>query len=124
MEDKDREIWIGENRIYIDKDNIVHQALVGIIEDDLANEIGRITLGLTKPDTKIRILMDLNKSGQPSSKARKSFLQIAETKKIEKIALFGLGPVSRVIAAFVMGLTRKDMRFFKNKEEALKWLKE
>ena len=48
-----------------------------------------------------------------------------ENEKIGKVALFGLHPVARVIAAFIMGITRKkDMRFFKSKEEALAWLKE
>ena len=49
----------------------------------------------------------------------------AELEKIGKIAMFGMHPVARVVASFVMGVTNKeDMRFFKSKEDALLWLKE
>ena len=48
-----------------------------------------------------------------------------EDEKIGKVALFGLHPVARVIASFVMGVTKKeDMRFFRTKEEALAWIKD
>jgi len=48
-----------------------------------------------------------------------------EHERTGKVALFGLNPVARVIASFVMGVTRKkDMRFFKTREEALAWLRE
>jgi len=50
---------------------------------------------------------------------------VSEYEKTGKVAVFGLHPVARVIASFVMGVSKnKDMRFFKAKEEALAWLKE
>jgi len=71
------------------------------------------------------MLLDINKAGQVSSGARKIGKETFEDEKVGKVAFVGLHPVARVIASFVMGVTRKkDMRFFKTKEEALAWLKE
>ena len=51
--------------------------------------------------------------------------EMFENEQNEKIALFGIHPVARVIASFVMGATKKkDIRFFKSREEAFLWLKE
>ena len=72
---------------------------------------------------KANLCIDLNKAGMPSSGARKIGRKAFENEKVGKIAIFGLHPVARIIASFVMGVTRKeDLRFFKTKEEALAWL--
>jgi hypothetical protein len=48
-----------------------------------------------------------------------------EDTKTGKTAFFGMHPVARVIASFVMGVSpNKMMRFFKTKEDALIWLRE
>jgi len=74
---------------------------------------------------KVHALVDLNKAGKVSPKARKRQVEISEHEKTAKVALFGLHPVARVVASFFMGVSRKkDMRFFKTREEALAWLKE
>jgi hypothetical protein len=53
------------------------------------------------------------------------FREAAEKVFKGKMAYFGMHPVARVIASFMMGVTRKqNMRFFKTREEALAWLKE
>ena len=45
--------------------------------------------------------------------------------KFGKIAHWGINPVAKILASFVMGLSKKtEMRFFTSKEEALAWLKE
>jgi len=46
-----------------------------------------------------------------------------QNEKIRKIAIWGLSPVARVIASFVMGISKKDIRFFNSEEKALSWLK-
>ena len=73
---------------------------------------------------KLNILVDLNKAGKGSSEARKLAQENMKDGTLGKIALFGLHPVARVLAAFILGVTsKKDARFFKTKEEALAWLK-
>lgn len=64
-------------------------------------------------------------AGKEASEARKIFKEISENNKVEKISMIGLHPVARVLASFIMGISRnKNMRIFKTKEEALAWLKE
>ena len=75
-------------------------------------------------DGKVNCLVDLNSAGKPSVEARKVGMEGFRNKKFGKIALIGSHPVAKVLAFFVMGvIKKKDMRFFKTKEEALKWLK-
>lgn len=57
--------------------------------------------------------MDINKAGKPSSRGRKAGQEVLKGERIKKVAFF------------VMGVTeKKDMRFFKTREEALDWLTE
>ena len=74
----------------------------------------------------VDLLIDANKAGQPSSKARKIIQEgVLKHEKTRKVALFGLNPVARVIASFAIGVAKKeDLRFFNSEEEALAWLKE
>ena len=74
---------------------------------------------------KVNVLVDLNKTEMPTHDARKRGQNAFESEKIGKVALFGMHPVARVLASFVIGVTKKEnLRFFKSKDEALAWLKE
>ena len=49
--------------------------------------------------------------------------EYTENEVMGKIAFIGMNPVSRVLASFFMGITKKrEMQFFKTKEDALTWL--
>ena len=126
MEEEDREIWVGENHTYLGEDNILYTLVVGEVDENMAIAIREAHLKfLNMVEGKVNSLVDLNKAGKQPPEARKIGKEMFEHERIGKIALFGLDPVARVIASFVMGVTRKkDMRFFKTKEEALAWLKE
>ena len=125
--EKDREIWVGESRFYLDEDNTLYMSMVGEIDEKMALETTEAILkfdNLSKGE-KRNVLVDVNKARNVSSEARKIFKGLTEDGKTKKVALFGLHPVARVIASFVMGVSRnKDMRFFKAKEEAIAWLEE
>jgi len=121
-----REIWVGQNRLYLGDDNILYVTVVGEWDEKTATEI-------SEADSKLRnmiegtmdVLINLNKAGKQTSGARKIVKELGEHEKTGKVALFGLHPVAKILASFVMGITRKkDMRFFKTEEEALAWLKE
>ena len=135
MEDKvveikqvsEREIWVGENRLYLGEDNVVHLISSGEKDKTIAIAVKNAYIKMANTvEGKIHLLMDVNKSGQPSSEARRIFQEgILEYEKTGKVALFGLHPVARVITSFIIGVTKKkDIRLFKTKEEALAWLKE
>lgn len=126
MEESDREIRVGKNRIYLDDDNILYITIVGELNEKIALEVKEVISKLEDvPGRKRNIIVDINKAGKISSDARKIFKELIEDGKTERIAIFGAHPVARVIAAFGIGLSqKKDLRFFKTKEEALAWLNE
>ena len=125
MAEKDREIWIGESRFYLGKDNILYGTVVGEQSEELAIAIKEtIDRLVNMVEGRMRMLLDINRAGQVSSGARKIGKETLEDEKVGKVAFVGLHPVARVIASFVIGVSRKkDMRFFRKKEEALAWLK-
>jgi len=126
IEEKNREIWVGENRLYLGEDNILYITNIGEIDEKTAIAMGEAVLKLVNMvEGKVCTLTDLNKAGKTSPEARKVFKELAEHEKQGKNAFFGIHPVAGVLASFFMGITKKkDMRFFKTKEEALVWLKE
>ncbi len=121
----EREIWVGESRFYLGEDDIFYETIVGKQDErtviaalEYHNKFKNMVEG------KMKMLLDINRAGQVSSGARKIGKETVEDEKIGKVAFVGLHPVARVIASFVMGVSRKkDMRFFRKKEEALAWLK-
>ena len=126
MNEKDREIWIGENRLYLGEDDILHITIVGELDEETQiaiNEAGYKLMSTV--GGKVHALIDINKAGKISPGARKRQLEVSEHDKTGKVAIFGLHPVARVIASFFMGVSqKKDMRFFKTEEEALAWFKD
>ncbi len=126
MDEKDREIWVGKNRLYLGGDNIVYVANVGEVDEKMAIAIKEAVLKLMNMvEGKVHTLTDLNRAGKTLPAARKVFQELADHEKQGKNAFFGLHPVAKVLASFFMGFSKKkDMRFFKTKEEALAWLKE
>ena len=123
----EREIWVGENRFYLGEDNIICITMGPEYTDEkIALVCKEVSLRIfNMVEGKVNELIDLNKAGKQSSEARKIGREMFEHEKVGKVALFGMHPVARVIASFVMGVSKnKDMRFFKTKEEALAWLKE
>ncbi len=123
---KEREIWVGENKLYLDEDNIVHITVVGELDEETQTAINNAGYKLISTvEGKMNALVDLNKAGKISPGARKRQVEISEYEKTAKVAMFGLHPVARVLASFFMGVSqKKDMRFFRTEEEALAWLKE
>ncbi len=126
MEEKDREIRVGQNRVYLGEDNILYISVVGEVDGKTSAAIREIDIKFKgMVEGKVQVLGDLNKAGKQSTEARKVWKELAEDDRTGKIAMYGAHPVARVLASFVMGVSRKkDMRFFKTKEEALAWLKE
>lgn len=126
MEEKEREIWVGGNRIYLGEDNILDIINVEEIDEKTAIAIKEAVLKLMNMvEGKVHTLTDLTKAGKTTPEARKIGKEMFEHERLGKVAMFGLHPVAKVIASFVMGVAKKkDIRFFKTKEEALVWLKE
>ena len=126
MEKNEREIWVGENRIYLDENNILTYINVGEMDEETARKSCDAMLTLRNMGKgKVHFFIDLNKGGKSSIKARKILQEFTQKEVYGKLAFYGLNPVARVLASFFMEITqKKDMRFFKTKEEAFAWLKE
>jgi hypothetical protein len=127
MEENPREFWIRQNRFYLDEDETLYITIDGEIDDEDAFEVKKTILELNKRFGRKRrnSLVDINRARKVSSGARRTFKEIAEDEEIGrgKTAIFGLHPVARVLASFLLGVTKtRHLRFFNTKEEALAWL--
>ena len=122
----ERKFWIGGNRFYLGEDNILYGAVVGEADDEMGIIlVSAINKFKTIVEGKMDVLIDANKVGKPSRKTRERIRKNFEGEGIGKVAIFGMNPVVKVIASFIMDVADKeDIRFFKTKEEALVWLKE
>ena len=126
MAENKKEIWIGESKVYLDEDDILHVSGSGDTEDKTAVKIKQATYEFLEiVEGKMQIIIDMNNSGKPSAKVRKTYNEMGHNKKIGKVALHGIHPVAQVIASFFMKTaTKQEIRFFKTEKEALAWLKE
>ena len=118
------EFNIGENKLYLIEGNIIHVIAHGEQTTEIALNHKKLCEILSaKLEGKVNYLIDLNKCGKNSPEAREIWKELSEVEKTNKVATYGLNPVSRVIASFVIGkLEKGDIRFFKTKEEALSWI--
>ena len=125
MKEEDREIWIGENRFYLGEDNIIYETVVGEVDEKIAIAMEEASIKFRKmTEEKLDVLVDLNKAGKPTLKARQIARRRLDNERVGRVAIFGMNPVAKVVASFIMGVTKKkNMRFFKTKEEARTWIK-
>jgi hypothetical protein len=116
---------LGENRITIMDHSIVYIEVIGEQTDEHARLIlENLQMVMASMPGKIKQLVNLNQSGKSSLRSREVFKHLNDENISEKVAVFGIHPVARVLAMFVTGLTlQKNVRFFTNEEEALSWLR-
>ena len=110
----EKEFWVGENRSYLSDDNILHEIIVGDIDEKMAADLIKVGDKLRAlAQGEVDILVDLNRVGKPTREARKLGGKRFEKEGTRRVAIFGMNPVARVIASFVMMISKKkDMRFF------------
>ncbi|PKP32684.1 MAG: hypothetical protein CVU00_11505 [Bacteroidetes bacterium HGW-Bacteroidetes-17] len=127
MKQKDKmPIMIGTNETFFYEGNIIFVKAFGEQTAEIArlHQENHFKLASTI-EGKISYLIDVNKSGKNAPEARLIWKQLSENEHTSKVAIFGLSPVSRVIASFVIGRSSlTNQRFFKTKEEAMIWLSE
>lgn len=120
----DREFKIGESRIKILDNKIISIESVGDLDDEMAKvyiELNRKMQEIL--GDRLFYMIDLNRAGKNSSGARKTWQELTELDITIKVALFGLHPVARILASFVIGITsQKKNKFFRTEEEAISWL--
>jgi hypothetical protein len=110
--------WRGE-------DEIVFGKFFGEQEEEGAEEFIGEVAKLMKPGEKERLFIDGSEAGKSSAGARKAYVKFAKSVTAGKIAIFGVSTLLKVIATFIIRASGTgNVRFFTDKEEALKWLKE
>ena len=68
----EREIWVGENRLYLDEDDILYVTIIGETDEKIAVELNETYLNfLTTFEGKMNVFIDLNKSDKGLPEARK-----------------------------------------------------
>jgi hypothetical protein len=118
------EFMVGNNRTSIIEGNIIYVIVNGEQTTELAILQKEVNLKLANLiNGQISYLIDLNKAGKNSPDARNIWIEISNLEITKKVANFGIHPVARVLAAFVVRVSGKqNVRFFKTEEEALTWL--
>jgi hypothetical protein len=120
------EVRNGANEITLMEGNILFCIAKGIQTDQMAmaqKEINRKFSQMV--NGKVNFLIDLNECGKNSPLARKIWKEETDDEGTNKVALYGIHPVARVVAIFVMKVVSKNnIQFFTNREEALKWIKQ
>src|SRR4030042_4238207 len=100
MKEEDREIWVGESRLYFSEDGILNIEVAGKndLEEALAIRDAYLKL-LNKVDGKVKIFINNSAAKQPTNEARKIFSELAHNEKCEKVAVLSLNPVAKVVAS-------------------------
>ena len=121
----EQEFIVGKNKTSLIENNIISVVAIGEQTDEIAEKQREINQKLAgQVAGQINYLVDLNNCGKNSPKARKIWSDLCEDKGTDKVAVFGMHPVAKVIAAFVMKISTKEMHFFNTREEAVSWLKQ
>jgi len=122
----EKEFSVGGNKSSIIGNNIIHVVASGEQTRELALMQYEMDCKLASMiDGKVNFLIDVNKAGKNSPEARSIWTKTTENENTNKVAIYGLSPVARVLASFVIGVTKKkDIRFFITKEDALNWINE
>lgn len=108
----ENEYLIGGNRTVL-SENIIHVIAVGEQTEEMASLIKELHLKLFNlVEGEINFLIDVNRCGKNSHQARLVWNELSENDKTNKVAVFGLNPVARVIASFVIGFSSKKTNVF------------
>ena len=110
----------------INKLDLVDEIDLSDVDEDDYEDMSAATIKATEDiEGKVNILVDINHCGKVPAKVRRMAKRDFEKETTGKVAMFGMHPVARILASFIIGITRKeDIRFFKTEAEALAWLKE
>lgn len=120
------ETIIGQGKVFIDENKIIHAIPVGDIDGATAAafvaSINRYMNGIGKNASGI---VDLNKCGKQTTEARQIFKTLNDNENVGRLAFLGFHPVAKVLANFAITFSKnRNIHFFTTEEEALAWLME
>ena len=105
---------------------IVCQRVVGSMDEHdfkaLTNATAACVARLKDP-ARVRILVDSREMSHANARARRAGMAMFERPELERLALWGGGPLARVLVSFFSIVTGKqNMRAFATEQEARDWL--
>ncbi len=112
----------NENSISFENNTIKYTISTPVDEEEAKRLNGIGSEYIDKKGGIIYILIDLKKSTQFSSGARKEWVKFLQNPKINKVAIFGGNVFVRTLASFVIAASKsKNIKFFTTEEEATSW---
>jgi len=124
-------------KVFVDQGSILEGIILKEVRGSVDNTrrlelIEEVVLEIfnKNPEKEYGVSLDLLPLGKgniyTSVEDRKIWARLASNKQIKKCAVIGSSIILKVIASFVIRLSSrsKDIKWFSDKEEALKWLKE
>lgn len=118
---------MGNYKAWVDKEGYIRAEIIGEHDKDNAEKIIKEINELIKEREKDGlVLIDMTRTGRPTSKARKLHANNMKTqaKHFKKAALFGASTMNRVMANFIIKASGRGdkVRYFTTEENAIKWL--
>lgn len=111
-----------QNEIWCDA-KILRYRLVAPIDEAEANRLDTLGRGFLDRKEACAVLIDMQRSSDFSSAARKRWVSFLQHPEIKRTAIFGGSVFVRTLAAFVIGASqRQNIRSFATEAEALDWL--
>jgi hypothetical protein len=122
---KDREIFVGKNRFYLGKNDIIYITLKEDVNKEAILKMrGAFFKLLMIANEKCNVLAINKKTGTPSFFANKIFKEVSEGENIEKVAILNMDSGTRGISSFMSRFYKNEnLNYFDSKEDALMWLK-
>jgi len=119
-QNKKFKVWWDE------KDHILCSETAGdFSEQDAREAVDEIMRGANEQNGKIPVMNDVRAAGRADAKALKVLTDLAKSEKFTKKAFVVRPGISSALAPFIIKMAGVDNAgFFKNKDEAVKWLKE
>jgi hypothetical protein len=120
-------VGMGEYKVWVDKNGIIRGQIIGSHdEDDAVHIIKEIDDILLKMEQKGVILIDMSKTGRPTTGSRKVHAENIKHgySKFKKAAFFGASAFNRVMANFIIKASGKGevVRYFDKENDAINWL--
>ncbi|MDE2021779.1 MAG: STAS/SEC14 domain-containing protein [Patescibacteria group bacterium] len=112
-----------QNEVSCENGILVYRLLMPV-DDHEAERLdgaGRAFLERKEAD---KVLIDIRRSSNFSSAARKRWVEFLRNPGIKKTAIFGGNTFVRTLAVFVIGASKMgNIKFFATEQEALEWLR-
>jgi len=123
---KENKVWLGEDGIIYVETSILTEETTPKLISDLKEKLETIQ---NKEERKVLVDLSAINSYVTTSSFRRDTVDriknVAEKVGFYKTAVFGGNTFIRTIASFMLAYLRKEnVKIFKSKEEALKWLEE